>query len=108
MVMSISRATTALTLFSLCALHSAVAASPVDGGVIHFYGQVVESPCKLTSHPNQIAVTCRDPDKGTISTRKMRYGELMQATQHFPRNVSISMHYLDPKKSLAVVKLTYQ
>lgn len=107
MVMSISRTTTGLTLFSLCALHSAVAATPGESGVIHFYGQVVESPCELTSHPQQIAVTCRDPEKSTATTRQMHYEELMQATQPFPHTVSISMHYLDPIKSLALVKLDY-
>lgn len=76
------------------------------GGVIHFRGAIVESPCDVNARQQQIELSCmRD---GT--TRNSLYSQQQVATA--PQNVqqiaTVKMHYLNEQKNMAILNIEYK
>ena len=96
---------TGLWAFSLLTL-PAMATQILPGGVIHFRGAIVESPCDVNARQQQIELSCmRD---GT--TRNSLYSQQQVATA--PQNVqqiaTVKMHYLNEQKNMAILNIEYK
>ena len=96
---------TSLCAFSLLTL-PAIAQQITTGGVIHFRGAIVESPCDVNRQQQQIELSCmRD---GT--TRNSLYNQQQVATS--PQNVqqiaTVKMHYLNEQKNMAILNIEYK
>ena len=96
---------TGLWAFSLLTL-PAMATQILPGGVIHFRGAIVESPCDVNRQQQQIELSCmRD---GT--TRNSLYSQQQVATA--PQNVqqiaTVKMHYLNEQKNMAILNIEYK
>lgn len=94
-----------LCTFSLLTLPT-MAQQITTGGVIHFRGAIVESPCDVNTQQQQIELSCmRD---GT--TRNSLYNQQQLATT--PQNVqqiaTVKMHYLNEQKNMAILNIEYK
>ncbi|MEH0885751.1 type 1 fimbrial protein [Enterobacter sp. UNJFSC 003] len=81
-------------------------ATVVNGGVIHFRGAIVADPCVLTPQRQQIAMSC--PENNRMQTRMVSYDDALNGRNGYPEMASISMTYLNPQKTLAVVQVDYR
>ena len=91
-----------ISLFTLPAMAQQIS----TGGVIHFRGAIVESPCDVNARQQQIELSCmRD---GT--TRNSLYSQQQVATD--PQNVqqiaTVKMHYLNEQKNMAILNIEYK
>lgn len=96
-------------LSGLCGLFmisaSAFSASSSDSAVIHISGEIVEDPCHINPGDRDIQVTCLQD--GKLQTRGVSYRAASSASVD-AGNVDISMTYLNPERSLAVLKVEYR
>jgi type 1 fimbria pilin len=72
----------------------------LNGGVIHFRGAIVADPCEVTPQ-QQFAMSC--PDNNRMQTRMVSYEDALNGMRPFQPG-DVSMKYLNPEKTLAVVK----
>lgn len=87
-------------------LTSTFAATVVPGGVIHFRGAIVEDPCEVTPRQQNFTLTC--PGEGKRATREISYPAALKGENSFPNVATVSMKYLNPEKSLAVMQIDYR
>ncbi|HHA2317084.1 TPA: type 1 fimbrial protein [Enterobacter ludwigii] len=84
----------------------AFSATIVDGGVIHFRGAIVADPCVLIPHHDAFAMTC--PDNNRMQTRRVSYEDVLNGQVNDSSLATLSMKYLNPEKTLAVVQIQYR
>ncbi|WP_431635154.1 type 1 fimbrial protein [Enterobacter ludwigii] len=84
----------------------AFSATTVDGGVIHFRGAIVADPCVVTPHHDAFAMTC--PDNNRMQTRRVSYEDVLNGQVNDSSLATLSMKYLNPEKTLAVVQIQYR
>lgn len=106
MATSIAKIITGVGFVVATTLSSASAATIVNGGVIHFRGAVVEDPCQISPKQQQLAISC--PHEGKIKTSYISYRDALNGYNAFPDVVTVSMKYINPEKSLAVVQIDYR
>ncbi|WP_194205715.1 type 1 fimbrial protein [Superficieibacter sp. 1612_C1] len=84
----------------------AVAGKETTGGVIHFHGQIVESPCEVTNNSRDIAVTCQREGKTVTLHRSLSY----TAHQEIAHELfdAASLKYLNPERTLAIYTIEYR
>ncbi|MCP1627636.1 type 1 fimbria pilin [Citrobacter amalonaticus] len=98
---------TSLLLLALLALYSftAIADAGRQGGVIRFTGQIVEPPCNVSQQQQRLAMSCYN--EGRTQTRYYSPQERLKAPQHFKQIAAVNLRYLDEKKKLAVMDISY-
>ncbi|AVL18262.1 hypothetical protein B2J95_09505 [Enterobacter cloacae] len=82
------------------------AATVVEGGVIHFRGAIVADPCEVTAQTRQFALSC--PENNRIHTRIVSYEDALNGHVTDTSLATLSMKYLNPEKTLAVVQIQYR
>ena len=87
-----------LMLGSLFFPFIAIAGSTVQGGVIHFYGQIVEPAC-------DVEMNC--PQNGSIPGKTYSSKALMSGNVKNAQIASVKVQYLDKQKKLAVMNIEY-
>lgn len=97
---------TGLGLAMSAALNPAFSATSVNGGVIHFRGAIVSNPCEVSSRPEQLSMSC--PENNRMQTRVLSYTDALNGQSAYPNLASVSMKYLNPEKSLAIVQVEYR
>ncbi|MDK9357153.1 type 1 fimbrial protein [Lelliottia sp. V106_10] len=106
MAASIVKSIIASGIIALSALTPALAATTVNGGVIHFRGAIVEDPCVISPQHNQFALSC--PHEGRVQTTQVSYGEALRGRNPYPDVATVSMKYINSEKTLAVVQVNYR
>lgn len=106
MAASIVKSIIASGIIALSALTPALAATTVNGGVIHFRGAIVEDPCVISPQHNQFALSC--PHEGRVQTTQVSYGDALRGLNPYPDVATVSMKYINPEKTLAVVQVNYR
>ncbi len=101
-----ARLISGLGLMTAAFIPPAFSATAVMGGVIHFYGAIVASPCEVSSQPEKLAVSC--PENNVMKTRRVSYKDVLNGQTPPDSPASLSMKYLNPEKTLAVVQLDYR
>lgn len=84
----------------------AYSATLSEGGVIHFRGAIVADPCEVTPQQRQFAMSC--PENNRMQTRMVSYEEALNGKASESNQATISMKYLNPEKTLAVVEIQYR
>ncbi|MCR1303405.1 MULTISPECIES: type 1 fimbrial protein [unclassified Enterobacter] len=84
----------------------AYSATLANGGVIHFRGAIVADPCEVTPQQRQFAMSC--PDNNRMQTRMVSYEEALNGTVTDSSLATLSMKYLNPEKTLAIVQIQYR
>lgn len=74
--------------------------------VLHITGRIVEDPCNITPTSRTLAVTC--PQNTNITTQQVRYSDALYGNVVIPDRATISMKYVNPQKSLAIVQVDYR
>jgi len=97
---------TGLGLAMSAALNPAFSATVVNGGVIHFRGAIVADPCEISARHQQLSISC--PENNRMQTRVLSYSEALNGQSAYPNLASVSMKYLNPEKSLAIVQVEYR
>ncbi|MBM3073926.1 type 1 fimbrial protein [Enterobacter sp. RHBSTW-00994] len=87
-------------------LTPAFSATVVDGGVIHFRGAIVANPCEISPQHHKIEISC--PENKGMQTRMIKYEDVLNGRGANPDVATVSMRYLDPEKSLAIVQIQYR
>ena len=87
-----------LMLGSLFFPFIAIAGSSAQGGVIHFYGQIVE--------PSS-AVEMNCPQNGSVPRKTYSSKALMSGNVKNAQIASVKVQYLDKQKKLAVMNIEY-
>ncbi|MEB6378954.1 type 1 fimbrial protein [Leclercia adecarboxylata] len=94
-----------ITLAAACI--AAVTLTPAYAGhVIHISGQIVEDPCNITPDAYRLSVTC--PQNNKMSTQLVSYKDALNGNVPAADRATISMNYINPEKSLAVVQVDYR
>lgn len=76
------------------------------GGVIHFRGAIVESPCDVNTQQQQIKLSCiRD---GTNRNSLYNPQQLATAPQNVQQIATVKMHYLNEQKNMAILNIEYK
>lgn len=81
-------------------------ATTVPGGVIHFRGAIVSDPCEISSGANHLVMSC--PENNRMQTRTVSFTDALNGHSAYPNLASVSMKYINPEKSLAVVQVVYR
>ena len=87
-----------LMLGSLFFPFIAIAGSSAQGGVIHFYGQIVEPACDVSTQSSQ---------NGSVPGRTYSSKALMSGNVKNAQIASVKVQYLDKQKKLAVMNIEY-
>lgn len=95
-----------LSLIASAFTSPAFSATLAEGGVIHFRGAIVADPCEVSPGVGQFAVSC--PENNRTRTKMVSYADALNGHNAFPALTNISMKYLDPEKTLAVVQVDYR
>ena len=82
----------------------AIAGSTAQGGVIHFYGQIVEPACDVST---QSTVEMNCPKNGSIPGKTYSSKALMSGNVKNAQIASVKVQYLDKQKKLAVMNIEY-
>ncbi|HAU5680131.1 TPA: type 1 fimbrial protein [Citrobacter freundii] len=94
-----------LCTFSLLTL-PAMAQQITTGGIIHFRGAIVESPCDVNTQQQQIELTCmRD---GTTRNSLYNQQQLARTSQNVQQIATVKMHYLNEQKNMAILNIEYK
>ena len=95
---------------SLCVtsffIFPATAQQITSGGIIHFRGAIVESPCDVSSQQQQIEVSCiRD---GKLRSSRYNTQQITMAPESLQQIASMRMQYLNEQKNLAILNIEYK
>lgn len=91
---------------ALLAGAATAASSQTQGGVIHFVGAIVEDPCQVATGQQNIAMHCyRD---GKMHTSTISYQQAMAGKLVNDDSANVSLHYLNPQKTLGIVTIVYR
>jgi hypothetical protein len=90
----------------VCRAEPRIFSNLVNGGVIHFRGAVVSDPCEISARPQQLSMSC--PENNRMQTRVLSYSDALNGQSAYPNLASVSMKYLNPEKSLAIVQIDYR
>jgi len=95
---------------SLCVtsffVFSATAQQITPGGIIHFRGAIVESPCEVNSQQQQIELSCiRD---GKLRSSRYNTQQIAMAPESLQQIASVKMQYLNAQKDLAILNIEYK
>ena len=95
---------------SLCVtsffVFSATAQQITPGGIIHFRGAIVESPCEVNSQQQQIELSCiRD---GKLRSSRYNTQQITMAPESLQQIASMRMQYLNEQKNLAILNIEYK
>ena len=94
-----------LCTFSLLTLPT-MAQQITTGGVIHFRGAIVESPCDVNTQQQQIELSCmRD---GTTRNSLYNQQQLATTSQNVQQIATVKMHYLNEQKNMAILNIEYK
>ena len=96
---------TGLWAFSLLTL-PAMATQILPGGVIHFRGAIVESPCDVNRQQQQIELSCIR--NGTNQNSLYNPQQLATAPQNVQEIATVKMHYLNEQKNMAILNIEYK
>lgn len=77
----------------------------VQGGVIHFYGQIVEPACDVSTQSSPVEMNC--PQNGSVPGRTYSSKALMSGNVKNAQIASVKVQYLDKQKKLAVMNIEY-
>lgn len=84
----------------------AVMLSPASASMtINFVGSIVEDPCYINPESRAISVTCRQNNEP--HTRQVSYADAEKGATPFRDRASISMKYINPEKTLAILEVDY-
>ncbi|MTH46586.1 type 1 fimbrial protein [Intestinirhabdus alba] len=97
--LSVGLCTSALWPIFVCAQQ------PVQSGVVHFMGQIIEDPCEVKLQYEQIAMSC--PRNGRMQSNYFPLHQVAKASQQFQQISSVNMSYLNQDKTLAIMKIDY-
>lgn len=86
--------------------NASIASAADQGGVIHFTGQVVESPCDINRVKQGLAMSC--DREGKNQTRYWSPQALVDNPGRYKDIATVNMRYIDKQKKLAVVSVTYR
>lgn len=94
-----------LCTFSLLTLPT-MAQQITTGGVIHFRGAIVESPCDVNTQQQQIELSCmRD---GTTRNSLYNQQQLATTSQNVQQIATVKMYYLNEQKNMAILNIEYK
>lgn len=89
------------------ALVLAVTLTPAyASNVLYITGSIVEDPCDISPTSRTISVTC--PQNTKMPTQQVSYSDALYGSVDIPDRASITMNYLNPEKSLAIVQVDYR
>ncbi|SCC43317.1 type 1 fimbrial protein [Kosakonia oryziphila] len=84
-------------------LFSTSAGAATSGGIIHFYGAIVEGGCDHHTHEQQLQLSC--PQGQKVVTRQFSFRDI--AGQSFASLSKIEMHYINPERTKGIVVMSY-
>ncbi|WP_373239107.1 hypothetical protein [Kluyvera ascorbata] len=75
-------------------------------GIIHFRGQIVETPCDYQSTSRRIDVSCYE--NGKYKVQSTNISDLLQGRKLTNAKATASMRWVDPEKKLAILTVVYE
>ncbi|TNV21902.1 type 1 fimbrial protein [Buttiauxella sp. B2] len=75
-------------------------------GVINFRGMIVEDGCHLSPQEQSVKFSCSQSGKPVVQT--VAFNQLNQFKPSSDLPFSTKLHYLNEKRTLAIVEVTYR
>lgn len=75
-------------------------------GVIHFQGRIVEDGCHLSPQEQSVKFSCSKSGKPVVKT--VAFNKLNNFNPGSDLPFSTKLHYLNEKRTLAIVEVTYR
>jgi hypothetical protein len=95
----------ALPALFIVATSWSLQANAAQGGIIHFRGAIVEDPCNISPSTDNISFRClRD---GGMKTSVYSLHQAEQGVRNNANLSAVKMDYINPKKTMAVLTVTY-
>ena len=85
----------------LCSVQSHAASD----GIIHFTGQIVESPCDYQANARQVSVSCFE--EGTPRVETINVKDLFPGRKVTNAKTTASLRWVNPEKNLAILTVEY-
>lgn len=105
MTSSAAKVSAGLGLTFLMLFNSAFAAPLTSGGSLTFSGAISQNPCQLTPAASRITFTCQN--NNGVHTQQIGIQQVAQGDVVLPGVDHVSLSYLNPQKSKAVVRVDY-
>ncbi|MGJ0193875.1 hypothetical protein ACR6A7_16240 [Pantoea sp. RRHST58] len=105
MTSSAAKVSAGLGLAFLMLFNSAFAAPLTPGGSLTFSGAIAQDPCQLTPGASRITFACRG--NNGVHTQQIGIQQVAQGEVTLPGVEKVSLTYLNPQKSKAVVRIDY-
>lgn len=105
MTSSAAKVSAGLGLAFLMLFNSAFAAPLTSGGSLTFSGAIAQDPCQLTPGASRITFACQD--NNGVHAQQIGLQQVAQGDVVLPGVDHVSLTYLDPQKSKAVVRVDY-
>lgn len=97
---------TTLPLLLLISSTVSLAANTSPGGVIHFRGAIVEDPCNIARTADNVAFNCYR--NGVMKTSVYSLEQAEKGVKGNNAIAAVKMDYLNPQKTMAVLRVDYQ
>lgn len=94
------------TTLAAASLLTVTLAPAFADNVIHFTGQIVEDPCNISPGAHRLSITC--PQDKKMTTRQVSYQDVINGNVPAADRATVSMKYINPQKSLAIVQVDYR
>ncbi|URO00783.1 type 1 fimbrial protein [Leclercia adecarboxylata] len=92
--------------FAAASLFAVTLAPAFAGNVIHITGRIVEDPCNISPGAHRLSITC--PQNNTMATQQVSYQDVLAGNVPASDRATVSMKYINPQKSLAIVQVDYR
>lgn len=94
-----------ISCFLLLAGSASSVAGAATGGIIHFEGMIVESPCDVNVNARNVVMAC--DREGQVKTRTIALSKLSQEQQGVQNIATMKINYMNPARTLAIIDIVY-
>ena len=94
-----------ISCFLLLAGSISSIAGAATGGVIHFEGMIVESPCDVNLQSKDVIMACHR--EGQMKTRTIALNKLTREQQGVQNVATMKRNYLNPERTVAILDIVY-
>ena len=95
-----------ISCFLLLAGSASSVAGAATGGIIHFEGMIVESPCDVNVNARNVIMACHR--EGKMKKRTIDLNKRIREQQGVKNVAKMKMNYIKPERTVVIVEIVYK